>query len=1251
MKETRTGYENSGSYIGTESYGDTYWIKGNHILNLVKKTEVFDGSGVRVSQTENEYDNAALADAPGVIMYSNSRNPNVPMWCQDCGVCLEMINYVCVMYEGEYVQNTQAIYRGDLTKVTGYSDAQNLTGAISENRTYDITGNLRTASTACCEQTSIVYDDPNTSQIDTQYAYPLSQTRGSADVNSPHRITTSATYEYNTGLNLSATDANARTSTTQYNYATLRPTNAYSSTNAYTNFQYDDTAMTVTEEVHEAGGALAGKTVKYLNGIGKIKREEAIGPNNVSDFIETKYNNLGEVWKQSRPFRTGDTPVWSETVYDEQGRTKEVIEPDGSISKAFYNETARPDSASSLPGNTIRVVDAWGRERWARYDRLGKLTEVVEPNPNDNGTVSATGSLLTKYTHDTLGRLTKTEQGSQIREFKYDSFGRLTRQKLAEQTATLNDAGQFVGANGTGAMWSEALTFDNRSNLTQKTDARGVRTNYSYQISGADDPLNRLQAVSYDQSGLTESNLTIHAASSVSYSYLTSGDKARLSQIRTDGLLTEDFSYDVESRLSEYTQTVDYRTNYPMTVSYLYDTLDRVTNVRYPAQYGLTGSPRKLIQNYFDVASRLTILKVDNTEVAGNIVYNSSDQTESIKIGTAGANQVTENYTYDNLTGLLTNQKVQKSGQTLLDLSYDYNRNNSVGNLNGKTGHLTKIINNLDNNKTREYEFDALGRLTKAKGGNGGNLWTQNYQYDRYGNRTNVTATGVAADNSAIPLDGIPNLSYDNTSNRINSTGWEYDSAGNQTRAKAEDGTWLKYEYDAANRLKIVKKDDGTYLQAFQYGSTNQRLMDYDYISNQQKIIGNGGAVEYTEFSPTVMTWTKSYVYLGDSQLSTITPNGSGGETTEYNHPDRLGIRTVTNQATGTSYEQTTLPFGTALNAETTRSESKRFTSYERSARTGLDYAVNRTYDSKQGRFTQVDPIKMNAVNFVSPQTLNLYTYCGNDPINHVDPSGLFFGKLFRWIAKAFKWIAIAVTIVVAVLTIVASHGTLSPFLAGVLKFLTGVLAKFGGFLKFASGGLLAAEGTAASVSLGLRGLQILGGVGAIANELAGKPKKKRCPPTSSAVTFYGNYKQQSKVYEEAVSLTKKENREQGGWIYQDSRGRLTAVLKDRNTQWDLGDSADGITLGNPPNKKGMRVVGTFHVHRGQGGGIDSYPSGSETLGNDGILTSVADYAVTRGQKVPGLLLYRTESGGVSGVIYGPDRGFFNIGLPKNCIK
>ncbi len=128
----------------------------------------------------------------------------------------------------------------------------------------------------------------------------------------------------------------------------------------------------------------------------------------------------------------------------------------------------------------------------------------------------------------------------------------------------------------------------------------------------------------------------------MTYSYLTSGDKARISSVRTAGILTEDFSYDVEGRLYESTETVDGRTSYPMKMTYLYDSLDRTKEVRYPAQYGLSGSPRKIIEPTYDVASRLSSLKVNSVVQAGDIVYNSSDQTESIKIGTTGTNQVTE---------------------------------------------------------------------------------------------------------------------------------------------------------------------------------------------------------------------------------------------------------------------------------------------------------------------------------------------------------------------------------------------------------------------------------------------------------------------------------------------------------------------------------------------------------------------------------------------------------------------------------
>ena len=443
-----------------------------------------------------------------------------------------------------------------------------------------------------------------------------------------------------------------------------------------------------------------------------------------------------------------------------------------------------------------------------------------------------------------------------------------------------------------------------------------------------------------------------------------------------------------------------------MEVDYLYDSLDRIKEVHYPEQYGPLGGARKIVAHAYDTASRLTGMTYGGSQQAGNIVYNAADQTTQIKIGTAGTYQVTEDYTFDPQTGLLTNQKATKNGSLFIDLSYNYARSNSVGTLTGKTGHLTKITDNLNTQKNREYEFDVLGRLTKAKGGPTGNLWDQTYTYDRWGNRLNVAKNGTAAGGGTMPLDGIPNLAYDNATNRITTTGYQYDVNGNMIRSLAEDGsTWIKYEYDAANRLNIIRKDDTnqTQLERFQYDSTNARVQSHDPALDRYKTFLNAGGTtlaEFTEFAVGDPTWTKSYTYLGGSQLATITPV-SGSENVEFNHPDRLGTKTVTNQSAGTSSEQATLPFGRPLDAESTiQTNNKRFTSYDRSEKTELDYAVNRTYDSKLGRFTQVDPVGMQATSLMSPQTLNMYSYCGNDPVNYTDPSGLFFGRFFRWLGR-----------------------------------------------------------------------------------------------------------------------------------------------------------------------------------------------------------------------------------------------------------
>jgi RHS repeat-associated protein len=777
-----------------------------------------------------------------------------------------------------------------------------------------------------------------------------------------------------------------------------------------------------------------------------------------------------------------------------------------------------------------------------------------------------------------------------------------------------------VGVGGAGAQWGDVFTYDERSNLTSRTDARGVKTVYSYN----NDPLNRLQSVSWDTSGFGDTANPIVASATVTYQYRQKStgselkDITQLATVTTTGVSTESYSYDSEGRIGSKTLTLTSRAGFSFVTNYSYDSLDRLTDLLYPKQYGNgTQEPRKTVHHDYEIAGRLSALTYDGQSFASNILYNPNSQTSSLLVGT-GANQIAESYTYNAQNGLLDNQTVARGATTLLDLSYDYANPNANGK---RTGQLTKILNNLNHNKDRGYSYDALGRLVQANGGVNGALWTQTYVYDRYGNRTSVSASGnsaklstsrdsqLAQDHSAtrnphprmaqtsepgaiatgsitqpgdpkvelptdllaknnlelpnesganqtasgslsdspstlyasggkrasvprvpqsgppiftddplvagttvikavhitelrtainslrqqrgfsvyswqysattndlisanpisemrtaldqvlgspsggysadlaqgqpvlavhiqelrnrvknnwnaslpIPRDGQAALAYETATNRITTAGFAYDAAGNQVRALIPGGSGSqRFRYDAANRLAQVRTDDNnTIIASYTYGEDNQRLMTEEaglrtyYVAEGLSVIA-----EYVEIGSSVSpSWSRSYVYLDARLLSTLTPNGAGGESVEYDHPDRLGTRITTNPANGTWSEQVTLPFGTALGAESTGTPTnRRFTSYDRSTTTGLDYAVNRHYDAQQGRFTQVDPDGLKAMNLDSPQTLNLYAYCVNDPINHTDPSGLGF---FSFLKKIFKWVVVIVAVIVAVLTVI----------------------------------------------------------------------------------------------------------------------------------------------------------------------------------------------------------------------------------------
>jgi RHS repeat-associated protein len=608
----------------------------------------------------------------------------------------------------------------------------------------------------------------------------------------------------------------------------------------------------------------------------------------------------------------------------------------------------------------------------------------------------------------------------------------------------------------------------------------------------------------------------------------------------------------------------------------------------YPMRHGTSDTVRREMTLTYDIASRIDSLKYDDAQTgqmfASNPVYNAASQTESLTIGSPSVgSRLTESYTYDAKTGLLTTQKVTRNSDSavFLDLKYNYTLTNDAQNNGAKTGQLTGITDQQNQTRNRAYEYDKLGRLKKAKGGTGAFStpdWYQDYVYDRYGNRTSVTKTGGG---SNIPLDGLASLSYNTGNNRVTSANFEYDPAGNQTKAVINaSGAVQQYRYDAAGRLAQVLDGGGATLATYSYGASNQRLMSVEgAITTYYGWDGGQIIAEYAPSGSSGLLFQTGYVYLGGRLLATVSAVAGSG--TRFHHPDRLGTNVVTDQSNGELVtKQMGMPYGTqqplgAFGGDNSWQHStknnpskKRFTSYDRSDATGLDYAVNRFYSSAQGRFTQVDPIGMEATSLEDPQSLNLYSYCGNDPINYVDPDGLFF----KWLGKAFKFLFKVAAIALFVVAMVLLPGEIAGFVAWKGWLILMGLAGAAGLAGWHNGKLGTIVGTILTAGLAWKGNALTpntfpkgSGVGGVNNFLQQNNGNKPLP------TDYGLIRRIAIGAIQAFNArSRARNREYGGEICRDASGRIYATRARRGT-------VDGF---RPlPCPTGETKVGQWHTH------------------------------------------------------------------------
>ena len=316
-----------------------------------------------------------------------------------------------------------------------------------------------------------------------------------------------------------------------------------------------------------------------------------------------------------------------------------------------------------------------------------------------------------------------------------------------------------------------------------------------------------------------------------------------------------------------------------------------------------------------------------------------------------------------------------KSGTVLSSGTYAYNTD---GNQRQKT----------ELGVTTTYTYDGAGRLTSENSANG-NI---SYSYDARGNRTSMTR-GSTTTTYAYDLNN--RLLSETTGTTVKS--YTYDVDGNTLTAGNES-----YTYDVRNRQ--IGYSDGTTTASYAYNPKGLR---------SQKTVG--GATKY-------FVWDgMNIVYEYDASAGTTYYYGlhrvSAGNSQFYLYNAHGDVIQLTDSTGAVTKSYAYDAFGNEVNPSVNDTNPFRYCGEYYDVETGTIYLRARYYDPAIGRFTQQD--EWVYANPGDPLSLNLYTYCWNNPIMFVD----IMGNWPTW-SQLGKAALIAVGATISVVAIVATAGT-----------------------------------------------------------------------------------------------------------------------------------------------------------------------------------------------------------------------------------
>ena len=371
------------------------------------------------------------------------------------------------------------------------------------------------------------------------------------------------------------------------------------------------------------------------------------------------------------------------------------------------------------------------------------------------------------------------------------------------------------------------------------------------------------------------------------------------------------------------------------------------------------------------VVASITYKKDGNVQYTHHFAYDALGNIVEISVKNASLVEI-ENYQYiyDGFNRLIReNIKTTSYEQTILYTYDDYgdsNTNDNRGNITSikRYAYTTGTPSGTPLSETRLF-YKTSGwkdQITRVEEHVGGTLQrTSTYVYDSIGNITSITSDT----NQSFDFEGrrlvehiIGGVTYTYT---YNDQGIRTSkSNGTTTTEYFLDGSLVLFEKTGNDVIYYTYDVDGSLL------SMNYNGDEYFYIKNLQ-----GDIIEIVDASGYTVARYR-YDAWGNN---IIDPWDSG-----------LGIANIN-------------PY--------------RYRGYRFDSETGLYYLNSRYYDPSIGRFISADSI--NYLDPSSEQGLNLYAYCGNNPVMYSDPSG----NMPEWL----KWTIGGAVIVGALIAVIATGG------------------------------------------------------------------------------------------------------------------------------------------------------------------------------------------------------------------------------------